>query len=165
MKIIKILSEKKGFTLIELAVSTIILVILVMAASMILAPTLNAYRKANETAETNILLDNIANDLVSDLSRATAVNIDDITHTLEITTSDNLLKYSVDVTDGILMKGNNIINPAPVLAKDFYKGRTVSFTVTEPQPKAFVVSLAITDKSGNKIGRDYAVRPVALNQF
>jgi len=67
----KILKSKKGMTLVELMAGMLVFVFITLAASVVVTPTLRAYMLANDLAESNALLDTLANQLTENLSRAT----------------------------------------------------------------------------------------------
>ena len=177
---LKIFKSKKGLTLMELIVGMLMFSIIGVAVSLTLAPTLMAYTRANDFAEYNTLLDNVANQIINDLSQLTQTPViaqDDIT----ITTSKVKVRYFIE--NGILMKeiAGNV--PWPVFADDFYKRKDVSFTVTSSgtvspgfatttslgAPYTLTLTVRLTERvpDGNaafELERDYAVRPLMLNQ-
>ena len=67
----KILKNKKGLTLIELIVGIVMFTIIALTVATSLTPTLFAFMSANDFAEYNALLDNIANQIVGDMMQAT----------------------------------------------------------------------------------------------
>jgi len=67
----KILKNKKGITLIELIVGIVMFGVITVAISTMLAPMLFSFMSANDFAEYNSLLDNLANQMINDLSQAT----------------------------------------------------------------------------------------------
>lgn len=177
MKILRRLKNKKGFTLVELIVGIIIFAIISLAVSMLLTPTLFAYMRANDFAEYNSLLDNIANQIISDLSQSTAPpNPVPATDAVTIITRTRNFNYIVNA-DGVLqLEGVNVAgNPEffDVFTADFYKRKRVSFTITADPAVPFVYLLTVTltgddgqgqGNQGFEISRDYAVRPIMLNQ-
>lgn len=149
----------------ELIVGLMLLSIIATAAGASLAPMMKAYAKANDIAEWNTLLDTVANQMVSELSEATA-DMPDLGKPNEITiVKDNLndVKYTVD-TDGVLLR-----NGKSVFSKSYYKQKSVSFScdpATGAAGTAYIVSVTVSsDKSGESISRKYAVRPLVLNQY
>ena len=162
----KILKNKNGMTLIEMIVSMVLFVIVAATVSAILVPMLKVYAKANEFAECNTLLDNIANQIISDLSDAT-VELEDLGAGNEISiTIDNPedVKYSVDSDSGVLLK-----NDIPVLTKTYYKNKSVSFvcnSASTDSGTAYTLTVIIlSDRHGEMMRRKYVVRPLALNQY
>ena len=66
--LVKAVKNKKGLTLMELIVGILMFSIISVAISMLLAPILSSYARANDFAEYNALLDNIANQIIDDIS-------------------------------------------------------------------------------------------------
>jgi len=184
--VINKLKSKKGLTLIELVVGLIIFGIITLTISMILTPTLFAYMRANDFAEYNALLDNIANQMINDLSQATAELdnpptgpwVDDVT----IRTFARNVRYWVtendpDFNDGVLMiEGVNaagVKTSFPVFAEDFFKRKAVNFEISVDATSTFtsyILELTITGTDGQgqgndgfSISRSYAVRPLMLS--
>ena len=164
----KVLKCKKGMTIIELVIAMILFVMLTIAVSAVFAPMMRAYAKANEIAECNTLLDNIANQMISDMSEVTkplednnSLPVDDI---LLIDIDNVKVDYSID-SDGIVLK-----NGAAVLSKNFYKDKSIKFSCSaadELDGKAYILTVAIfSDENNEQIAsRDYAVKPLFLNQY
>jgi len=151
-----ILSNKKGMTLMELIVGMVMFSIISVSISMLLAPTLFAYMRANDFAEYNALLDNIANQIISDLSQSTDEpkfppggdwiewRADDDSSFLTITTRTRLVRYTVgdlvfdtdnESLGGVLQRVGVNENDEPelfdVFSEDFYKRKAVSFSIEE----------------------------------
>lgn len=161
---IKILKCKKGLTLTELLAGMLIFTIVALSVTAILSPSLRVYIKANELAECNTLLDNLANQIISDLSEAIVpLDLPDIDNELLITTDPSYdIIYTVS-SDGVLLKNGN-----PVLAKDFYKKKSVHFSCVSAESSEIAYTLTViimSDKDGEMIRREYAVKPIALNQY
>lgn len=166
----KILKSKKGFTLVELIVSIVVFAIILTSVSTILVRILRFYAQANELAELNTLVDNIANQITSDISRVTLPvpvqdlgKENDVCLTIEET---NDIRYTVDALDGVLLKNDSI-----VYSKPFYKEKSLSFILNAESGAAgvaYILTVRILsdqDGGGEMISRDYAVRPLALNQY
>jgi len=168
----KVLKNKKGITLVELLVGLLLLSIIVAAAGSTIAPMLKVYSKANEIAEWNTLLDNLANQMVSDLSEMT-VPIEDQpgagpwSDNITFTAGWRTITYTVDA-NGMLLKSINSAAPHLVLPADFYKRKSVGFSIREEVPeRAYMLTVSITPpagETGETISRDYAIRPLVLNQ-
>jgi len=184
----KLLKSKKGFTLIELIVGLVIFGIISTAVATLLAPTLFAFMRANDFAEYNILLDNLANQIISDLTQSTerptpvltngSEQPDGTWNNVTITTPAARVRYTVAGTDnrGILVREING-DPQPVFTEDFYRRKLVSFKleyadhiITEgipadeiPPSYKLTVRLEHTNRDF-EIQREYAVRPLILNQ-
>jgi len=168
----KVLKNKKGITLVELIVGLLLLSIIVAAAGSTIAPMLKVYSKANEIAEWNTLLDNIANQMVSELTEMTeAVDIDALpgagANNISFIAGWRTIEYTVEA-DGMLRKSINSAVPHLVLPADFYKRKSVSFSIREEVPeRAYMLTVSIAPpagETGETISRDYAVRPLVLNQ-
>jgi len=168
----KSLKSKKGFTLIELIVGLVIFGIISVAVSALLAPTLFAYMRANDFAEYNILLDNIANQIISDLSQSTEPPVfleggdqpDGTWNDVTITKLATRVRYTVD--GGVLQREING-ETFPVFTEDFYRRKLVSFKLEtlEGTTTYYTLTVRLEHANGNfVIEREYAVRPLILNQ-
>lgn len=160
----KNLKEKKGMTLIELIVGMMMFAILTAAVSAVLVPMLRVYARANEFAECNTLLDNVANQIIKDLSNATKELDLSADETILITIELDEIIYTVDNSNGVLLK-----NGIPVLSKSYYKNKSVNFScvsISSSAGTAYMLTVIISsDENGEMIRRDYAVKPLALNQY
>jgi prepilin-type N-terminal cleavage/methylation domain-containing protein len=170
MRILKTLKSKSGVTLMELIVGVVIFAIITTAVSAVLAPMLRAYSHANELAELNALLDTIANPIKNDMSDATdpleKLGID---NEILIPINTNTIKYTIG-GDGVLLCSVNDSPPMPVLPKTFYNNKSVDFRVIRIDPPEAAYTLTIIIRSDRDDGRemarrDYAVRPLVLNQY
>jgi len=176
----KLLKSKKGFTLIELIVGLVIFGIISTAVATLLAPTLFAFMRANDFAEYNILLDNIANQIISDLSQSTDPPVSTAAGTLPNDTWNNLsitmpaarVRYTVAVDEDsvyqlpVLHREINGVT-SPVFTAEFYRRKLVSFKLeSEPNVEnAYKLTVRLEHENGNfVIERAYAVRPLILNQ-
>jgi len=172
----KLMKTKKGFTLIEVVIGLVIFGIISVAAAAVLAPSLFAFMRANDFAEYNNLLDNLANQIISDLSQSTETPVfieDDWDSDVSITQNTRVINYTVaDAGDlrntMILFRQVGNAEPSPVFSEDFYKRKNVSFKIETNETEAAVVYLLtvrLQSQSGNlDIEREYAVRPLVLNQ-
>jgi len=170
----KILKNKKGFTLMELIVGMVIFAIISISISMVLTPTLSAFRRANDFAEYNALLDNIANQIIGDLSQSVRepdfepdVDIDD--NVLTIHLNAKVVRYYIN--NGVLWRevGDTAM---PVFTEDFYhrKSLSIAFAPVDADDTDFVsYTLTITIRenggAGFEVSRDYVIRPLLLNQL
>ena len=179
----KLLKSKKGFTLMELVVGLVIFGIISVSVAAALAPTLFAFMRANDFAEYNILLDNIANQIISDLSQATeepefdegserpgaswnSVTITKLAAIVRYTISDG----SGDEPPGILMREIGSSDPQPVFSEDFYKRKMVSFKLNThnavDEPPSYTLTIRLVNTAGDfEIEREYAVRPLILHTY
>jgi hypothetical protein len=161
----------------------VMFVIISITVSMVLAPTLNAYMRANDFAEYNALLDNIANQIIVDLSQS--VNDEDFPvfingvwfeendgEFLAIKTRSRIVRYAV--FNGVLQVEAVGENNAPiwrdVFSPDFYKRKLASFMIeadNPANPTAFILTVKLRENStlGDlfEIERQYVVRPLMLN--
>lgn len=71
----KLLRSSKGVSLMELVVAMMVFSILVMAVSTVFLPMLQTYYHAVDFAETNPLLDEISNTLLTDINQANAISV------------------------------------------------------------------------------------------
>lgn len=170
IKIPKILKCKKGMTLVELIVGVMIFTVITTIASAVLAQMVRVYSQSNELAELNTLLDNVANHIVSDISNATTplVNIG-IDNEITVVIDTNTITYTV-AGDGTLLRSAGGAAPIPILPKTFYKNKSVGFVLNlSPSGTGTAYMLTVTihsDHNGSPIiSRDYAIRPLALNQY
>jgi len=164
----KILKCKKGLTLTELIMSILIFTIITGTVSAVLGPLLRTYMRANELAELNTLLDTIANRLITDISDAT-VPVGHGPNSCSISIGSNVIIYTVgtgDDDDGVLLKSVNDSVPTPILSKIYYDGKSVRFNLTGG-PGVYMLNIEIfSDRDGRvMIDRDYAIRPLVLNQY
>jgi prepilin-type N-terminal cleavage/methylation domain-containing protein len=169
----KLLKSQKGMTLVELVVGMVMFAIAVGAIGSIMVPTLRVYAEANEFAESNNLVDTLANQILDDLSEATAVTPGTGTFTFSMDT--RTVMYSLDTSggdsDGILLRQATSAtvtsaSPMPVFTKDFYKRKSVSvLTLSGPSSNGvyqLTIGIERDDGSGTIPPRTYAVRPVAV---
>jgi len=114
----------------------------------------------------------------------TCVNLNGINHIIIPQGGSVSADYSVDATQGVLVRNCHSVECPltglhfhPVLQKSYYKNKSIFFTLT-PQPSASGISYTLTliiynDRDGAPsdrfddeiIRREYAVRPLKLNQF
>jgi hypothetical protein len=167
-------------TLIELVVGILMFTIISIAVSMMLAPILSSFTKANDFAEYNALLDNIANHLINDLSQSTSEPVftegdwaeDDHGIFLSIFTQNRIIRYAV--MGGILQREGLDVNNETILrdvfSEDFYRRKLVSFMIETdetPEMTAYFITVRLTERgnAGFEIQRRYAVRPLIMNQI
>jgi prepilin-type N-terminal cleavage/methylation domain-containing protein len=165
----KLLKSQKGMTLIELVVGMVMFAIAVGAVGAILAPTLRVYAEANEYAESNNLLDTLANQILDDLSEATTAPTINAEGRLEFYIDTRKVTYWVDQTagganEGLLMRqyesNEEDTDEKPVYTEPFYKGKSLAFAVDTDEAPVYTLTLSIS--GGISISRTYAVRPVAV---
>jgi type II secretory pathway pseudopilin PulG len=158
------LKNKKGMTLIEIIVGSLLFTLLVATVFTVLSPMMLAYSRANSLAEYNMVLDEVGNRIISDMAQASAVTPG--TDTLGLTINSVQVTYSIGVADGLLYRQTGT-DPIPVFHPDFYRGKQVNFTVTGASPN-FTLAVTIDSPSGGRgvsgatITREYAVRPLLM---
>jgi len=175
----KTFRNKKGMTLMELIVGILMFSILSIAVSVILAPVLTSFMRANDFAEYNALLDNIANHLINDISQSTSEPIfeegvwaqDDDGIFLTIFTQNRVIRYAVmgNILQREGLDENNNTVLFDVFSEDFYRRKLVCFMIEtdeNPDITAYFISVRLTERgnAGFEIVRRYAVRPLIINQ-
>jgi hypothetical protein len=178
--IARLVKNKRGVTLVELIASMIMLTFITFSVFAIMAPILRVYTQAGDVAEVNALLDNVANEMIGTIRNAAAEideddlfvvfgrNNDGMVFTLHGFYGSGLIttEYSVD-NNGVLLK-----NGVPFFSKAFYRGYSVSFSVSlsntpSVNETSYILTMTITsDRDATRfISRDYAVVPLVLNQY
>ena len=179
---IQALTNKKGMTLTELLIGLLLFAIIAAITSALLLPMLRAHTAANEFAEYNTLLDNIANEVIGDLAAAAEpldpvgwpIDISEAGDRFSIVTDGRDIAYAIDA-DGLLLKDVDG-SEAPVLPDWFYargheNDRSVRLTVDragsggEAEETAYILTVTILFGDGESISRAYAARPLVLNQY
>ena len=144
----------------EILVGSLMFALIAATVTAVLAPMLLAYMKANDFAEYNKLLDNVGNIIVSDIARSSdTLPVFGENHVEIITSKGNAVVYTAP--DGSLLR-----NGDPVFPQGFYKGKSISFTVTETAP-GYTVFVTVDSTGGpgalgGAIERPYSVRPLML---
>ena len=153
-KLLQKLKNNRGATLIELIVGMIISVIVLAAASAVMAPMMRVFMKSNELAEMNLLLETLSGYIIADMNRAT----DDIVENsgvIEITTGVEVIEYAINV-DGVLER-----NGAAVLDAGFYKGKKLDENMAFTPGYTF--TLTVLDRNGDEMAsREFAVNPLGI---
>ena len=163
---IKALKNKKGMTLTEILVGSIMFALFSIAISTILSPMVLAFMRANDFAEYNALLDAVGNQIASDMVRASEAPVlpaqDDITIQIP---GEGAVRYTIDAAEGTLLR-----NGIPVFPEGFQRGKRVNFIVTLPAAGSYNIFVEITPRDGaNRVGlsnaeqfRNYLVRPLSM---
>lgn len=171
--------KKKGVTLIEILVSSLLFALIAATAGAALSPMMLAFSRANDIAEYNMILDSIANRITSDIAQTPANGVGIGTNTITLTNRGNTVEYSIrnidgtPATDGIGILHSSIgaSVPTPVFPKDFYGGKTVSFNVDQEDPadpaQGYTVNVTIHPATGMgatsaTITRQYAIRQLII---
>lgn len=173
-RLLQILHSKKGLTLVELVTGLLTFTIISAAVAGFLLPTLSAYSQATELAELNSLLDTLSTELISEIGKASKLEVDEH-EVITIHTALSRDKYGVNA-DGYLYRNeeSNLLFP-----KDYYKSKTLQIaflnadatqalrgSFTDKDKLSLQVSLSILDKDGGElVQRYYAVKPMGLNQY
>ncbi|MCL2499915.1 MAG: type II secretion system GspH family protein [Defluviitaleaceae bacterium] len=151
----------KGVTLMELIVAMLVFSIIMAAATSAFAPMLNAFRRANNFAEANTLMDNLAMHVLADINNAIRIDTDKMSiHT------PSPIYY--DEFEGFLMRDTSPDrdnpNPLYVLDRGFYRNiRIDEFYWDEDSPGLISVTFVIEHiTDGWKRERTYTARPVGL---
>ena len=164
---IKILKSKSGMTLTELLVGMVIFSIITAASTAVLGPTLNAFGKANDLAEINMLLDNLIAEMEMDIARATGIEISG--NELTITTNTGPVEYQVSGS-GYLEKNGRL-----VLRQAYYRNMRVAVEYLDEDQGVitsgtdiarFYVTIILHppgDPDDIIASRDYAAAPVGLS--
>ena len=175
-----------GFSLIEMLVVIMLMMIMFSIVSSIFVVSLRLHTRANELAEVNTLLDNLSAIMLDDISGATEIvlerepsaipGVPDRAKTLIIHSPNSKLVY-YDLTEDILVKGegdppSGLSTPPPsrkaVLDEMYYKGKSVQvdfFEADAPSVIAaagtldakFIIRMTLSNNAGTLAERDYAV--------
>jgi prepilin-type N-terminal cleavage/methylation domain-containing protein len=188
MKLIRRIPGNKGVTLIELIIAMLVMAVIMIAATTVFAPMLQAYQRANNLAEVNTLLDNISALVMSDVASATEIfengrpdapdpadiEPDNLTLLFSIRTT-HFIDYYID-DNGILWRdAQSLGEPLQLLPRHFYKfwGDETVFSVDgdetslELDDDTGVVTFTLTirnqvDGGGWSRDRIYTSRPIGL---
>jgi prepilin-type N-terminal cleavage/methylation domain-containing protein len=178
-----------GLTLVELIVAMAVFTVVTTSVTALLVPIMRTQMRAIEAAEYNTLLNNVANQIISDMRDATPLSptadpaaavelpTDPASPLLRIVKGSQIIVYSIgdDSGDnkGLLLRSvtGNPDHGTSVLPSRYYRNnRGVSFDCKEAGSVtgniAFVLTVSITNRDDSSIiiSRDYAVSPLALNQ-
>ncbi|MDR2571149.1 MAG: hypothetical protein LBD23_12805 [Oscillospiraceae bacterium] len=164
-KLFKVLKSRSGLSLMEILVGSMMFALIAATATAVLAPMMQAYARANDFAEYNIILDSVGNKLISEIAQA-----DDIS-----AYGDNIINMTINGVPVVYsVNGNGILNvqregdDREVFPEGFYKGKQVGFEVTGVVPELIVeVTVGRPPGSGPAasaavISRNYAVMPLRL---
>jgi len=172
-----LLKNKKGMTLTEIIVGSLLFALVVLTVSAVISPMMLAFRRANDLAEYNMILDNVGNILASDIAQAQEIPdalFSDNNLTL-IINGDTVVYSIVGIDgetpatedDGYLYKTVND-EGGLVFPIDFYNRKTVSFErvdgLVEPD---FAISVTVFSggglaQLGADLSRTYAARPLMM---
>jgi len=153
----KVLNNKKGMTLIELLIGSLLFAVVMATATAVLAPMMQTLSRANDLAEYNILLDNVGNKLASEIAQASEIKSED---PLRLVIQGKIIEYTVH--NGSLER-----NGLPVFPPGFYEGKSISFKITAVAPDVFIAVTVIPSDDGRGVSaatitRTYAVKPLIM---
>jgi prepilin-type N-terminal cleavage/methylation domain-containing protein len=172
--VLKILKNKKGLTLVELLIGMVVLGIILTAVSAILIPMMQFQARANELAEQNALLDDLANQIIYDISMAIQPGIGNVT----LPDDDEMVipiaaggggNVVYTIADGVIWRSQANINN-PLLPGEFHlrmdeagvRVETINLSVYNTTETIYTLTLTLENED-LKFERNYAVRPLALN--
>ena len=156
------LKNKKGMTLIEIIVGSMLFVLVVVTVFTVLSPMMLAYSRANDLAEYNMLLDDIGNRIVNDIAQAS-----EITQLNPLTMTIDSVQVTYSIENGSLFRQTGTTPSIPVFHPDFYRGKQTSIEASGTAPN-FTLEVTISSPSGGQgasgavITREYAVRPLLM---
>jgi len=164
----KALKSKKGISLMEILVGSMLFGLVVMTVASVISPMIMAFRRANDLAEYNLILDNVGNLLTSEMAQASDITGDLNTLVMTIETQPTIVSYSVQ--DGMLMRSLNIddiiISESHVFPPGFYRSQSISFTINGSNSPKYIVEVTVRSQGratiGGEISRDYAVNPIMI---
>ena len=160
---IKVLLNKKGTSLMEILVGSLMFALLAVTVSTVLTPMIMAMTRANDLAEYNTLLDNVANQITSDITQAIAP-LELGQNTITIITNKGTLTYCLrnEKTNGGILQIIEGENPArDVFSPGFYKHKLISFSAEydeEKQLYTLTVTVSPETATSPTFTRDYVVR-------
>ena len=157
-----ILNNKKGLSLMEILIGSLLFGLVVMTVFTVLAPMMRSARIANDFAEYNQILDSIGNRITSEMAQSEVTAT--VANSVTMTQNSETVVFTID--SGRLQRSLNGAEPAPVFPNDFYRGKTVSFTILDESPN-FTVTVRVESVGGIFATaavreRLYAVRPLLM---
>jgi type II secretory pathway pseudopilin PulG len=167
--VLKTLKSNKGLTLVEMIIGIVMITIITGMVAAIFVPMLRIYARANEFAEYGSLLDTVANQMISDMSKATAeIDFDGDTLTIPIGTVTATYSLIPDDVDGFVdLWWNNGL----LFNRSFYKNKRVAFELNDistPDFTAYELTVILLpfDSDGDDADvlthRTYTVKPLAI---
>jgi hypothetical protein len=161
----KVFYNKKGMSLMEILVGSLMFAMIAVTVSAVLAPMMMSFSRAADFAEYNTLLDNVGNRIASDLAKSSGIPTDlgELDMVGISINSENDVIYTISEAEGILLR-----NGTQVFPPGMYRNKRVSFIVFDTAP-GFTIEVTVnpTDRPGTMgatISREYAVRPIRLIQ-
>lgn len=131
------MNDKKGYTLIELVVATLVAMVLILSMVTIIAPIYKTYQRTLSRSDAQLVAENLLDNIRQNASTATALSAekDGTKDTLSIGSA----VYAVS-DEGYLMLGN-----VPVFPKSYYAGKRISMTCKQAAANQVQVTLSVSD--------------------
>jgi prepilin-type N-terminal cleavage/methylation domain-containing protein len=184
--------NKKGVTMMELIVSILVFTIIMAAATSIFAPMLRGFQRANNLAEANTIMDNIATFILDDIRRADTPRpqepiyyftlrenappapsppptTDPVSGNARLHIIYNPLPVSnivYEAIDGRIWRAHRGNEAIPLFDDGFYRGTEVTFSWewfrSGPKNGLVELTLSISHPDGWQRDRVYTARPLGL---
>jgi len=169
----KMIKNKRGVTLIEMIIGGLLFTMVVMTVSAVLSPLMSTFRRANDFAEFNQIVDGIGNRITSEMAQSDIVDSATGTNIVTMKRGSATIVLDIDGVDsGILRRRltESLSDPGveyPVFPTDFYRGKTVSFEVIVPTGATPDYTVNVTVQADGRISsaavvRSYVVRPLLM---
>ena len=162
-----ITGNSRGLTLLELIIAMLVLSIIMTVAFSMFAPMFRAYERANNLAEVNSLMDNVAALIIDDLANATEAPDDSVTHLRFRTTY--FVEFAArpanqDSDQLVISKQIRNSEPwIPVLPVMYYKGNSMIIEYIDITNTGVIIfELTLRSPDDWVRTKEYAVRPVGL---
>ncbi len=171
MKLFNKSGNNKGFTLIEMVIVLAVLGIILTFITAIFVQIMRVETEIADIAQVEIIAAEATVELIDDLRFAKGIDIISESE-VKITTDDYVATYTIDATNGILMREYENDDPPgayPVHAQGFYMGTTMSFTCKEEGTVAgsdYTITLDVTfyeDGTDEIYSEQYVIRPTLIN--
>ncbi len=171
LKLLKKVHAKKGFTLIEMVIVIAVLTIILSFITAIFVQIMRIETEIADVAQVEIIAAESVVELIDDLRIAKAIDTTNAVE-LKIATEDYTVTYSIDSTQGILVREYENDDPPgakPVLASGFYMGHTMQLSWTEQGSATtgdYTLRLiaSLYDSNNNEVyAEEYVVRPTFIN--
>ena len=179
--ILKARRSKGGMTLVEIIVTMALSAIVMTSVAALLPSILRIYATANDMAERNTLLNNVANIVMADISNATkpisSFDSEATDTELVIQTATGQITYQIQ--RGILYKkvGTETESLSPVLSEGYYRNMAVSLKCEPLDPTstggnegfedAYTLTINVSNhkRAQSDLTREYVIAPLVLNTF
>ncbi|MCL2602954.1 MAG: prepilin-type N-terminal cleavage/methylation domain-containing protein [Defluviitaleaceae bacterium] len=171
----KHLNNKKGVTLMELIVAILVFSIIMAATTSIFGPMLNSFRRANNMAEANTIMNDLVTLIFSDVRSAVenpglttpnAINLqigDTLNNDILSINTQRFGVITFGVEDGQITR---TVNNEPIIFMDdgFYRGLAVIGFNWEWHLDSglFELEIEVTHPDGWERTRTYTTRPLGL---